>query len=325
MAHVLFSKLQSFSDGICRVLDSLVEEDEEEEGQGTSSGAQPPLAAPEPEALGPPPKLVGFSRHPPTFLSPVQLSQLRNIVPVPAEDSGTWQLLYSSHEHRVGVRALYERVDSRRNLLFVLRTLTDAVFGAFIPDTTSGAQESPSERRAAVFFALSPGLWHTPVSEPQGDVWHPRPTGLGFAGPASPLRLWLDHTLRSGHLSGAWGPLPGGPFEVNDIEVWRVQPPSAGPHPLPGPEHEHGYVLLPYCAVRVPPKPWHGGHGALICPSVPLARTASHPSAGCQSRCSSRSLTPLFPCTPSSVADTASTWSHASDGSDYVLIEQVGA
>eukprot|EP00668_Euglena_longa_P017963 GGOE01022450.1.p1 GENE.GGOE01022450.1~~GGOE01022450.1.p1 ORF type:complete len:340 (+),score=63.65 GGOE01022450.1:59-1021(+) len=320
MAHVLLSKLQSFSDGICRVLDSLVEEDEEEAHEGAGGGLPP---AEELEESDTPPKLVGFSRSPPTFLGAQQLCQLRRILPVPAGDSGTWQLLYSSHEHRVGLRALYERVDSRRNLLFVLRTLTDAVLGAFLPDP-SGTPDCPAERCAAIFFAFSPGLWHAIVAEPQADVWHPRPTGLGFAGPASPLRLWLDHTLRSGHLSGSWGPMAGGPFEVNDIEVWRVQPPSVGPYPPSGHEHEHGYVMLPYCAVRVPAKPWVG-HGALICPSVPLARTASQPSVGRQSRCSSRSLTPLFPCTPSSIADTASTWSHPSDGSDYVLIEHIGA
>ena len=143
MATGLLSKLQSFSDGICKVLDSLVEEDQGESvSASTPDAAQAPIRGPDEDlshtsrALRPAvvPQLMGSNKHPPSALSKAQLQQLKNSLPPHCQVPGPWHLLYNTLEHGVILNVLYQKVQSR--------------YAPFLP-------QSPSQRHSACSFRIA--------------------------------------------------------------------------------------------------------------------------------------------------------------------------
>jgi len=317
MARVLLNTLQSVSDGICKVLDRLVEDDEEDCATSTPSAsarAHEESAAP---PLPPPPRLLGIAHQPATFLGREQLGHLRRTVPLPLGQGGAWRLLYRGNRHRLGPRALYDRMEGRRNLLFVLRTPENTTIGAFAPNAPNAA---------AMFFHSVPEFWHATVPDSGVEFLQTRPNGIGFVAPFGGPKLWLDKSLRSGHMSGSWGPgRSEGPFEIEDLEVWAVISPPCTPPRLSSHDSEtdHSFVML-QAAFPGKPTKCRPPFNALVC-SIPMGRSASGASSLCPSRCSSRSETPLLPRTPSSIADSGSLCSYPSDSSEYILIEHFGA
>ena len=140
MSTNFFSRLQTFSDGICKVLDSLVEDEEDDMQSSADEGAlrrprdqarsslsagpigtrrsREDMAADQVSASGLAtsrsfPQLTGSTKHPPSILTTGQVQQLQRHLPSASQVGATWQLLYSTLEHGVSIDTLYQKIDRR--------------------------------------------------------------------------------------------------------------------------------------------------------------------------------------------------------------------